>query len=215
MECNMKNHPRFLPKRLLRMRPLTTSSGVFLLFSFTLILRLPAFSMAYHAGPSMPRDDASADSSWHAVLISKEEPGEPMVVTGTVYAADGKTPAPGVEVYVYHTDAEGYYRKGNNNSSNPRLKGTMISNAEGKFEYRTIRPAPYPGGGNPAHVHYVLSRKGFEKQYEELQFEGDPILGRKGRLTDAQKADTFAAVRPIMRDANNVWRVLKDIRLKE
>lgn len=211
----MKNHPRFISERHLRIRPFTTNSGVFLLLSSTLILRFPAFSTASHAGPPTQMTVAGADSSWHAVLISKEEPGEPMVVTGTVYAADGKTPAPGVEVYVYHTDAEGYYRKGNNNSSNPRLKGTMISDAEGKFEYRTIRPAPYPGGGNPAHVHYVISRKGFEKQYEELQFEGDPILGRKGRLTDAQKADTFADVRPIMRDAQGVWRVLKDIRLKE
>ena len=91
----------------------------------------------------------------------------------------------------------------------------MITNAQGKFEYHTIRPAPYPGGRNPAHVHYVISRKGFARQYEELQFEGDAILGREGRLTEAQRADTFATIRPIVRDANGIWKVVKDIRLQE
>ncbi len=160
-------------------------------------------------------NNVPADSSWRIVLIRPDEAGEPMVVTGTVFAADGRTPVAGVEVHVYHTDAEGYYRKGNNDSSHPRLQGTMMTNAAGKYEYRTIRPGPYPGGGNPAHVHYEISRAGHGRQYDELQFEGDPILGQAGRLTGAQKANAFAEVRPISRDDKGVWRVVKDIRLKE
>jgi protocatechuate 3,4-dioxygenase beta subunit len=154
------------------------------------------------------------DTAWRIVLVSEGEPGEPMVVTGTVYAPDGKTPATGIEMYVYHTDAEGYYRKGNNSSNNPRLKGTMITNAEGKYEYRTIKPAAYPGGGNPAHVHYVITGKGYAKQYDELQFEGDRWLKNHGKLTEEQKADTFHNVRPLAKDKDGVWRVVKDIRLE-
>ncbi|MGH7494236.1 MAG: hypothetical protein ACREOO_17840 [bacterium] len=209
----MKNSDFFLQKAV-RMWRATSGFGACLFFSCAFMLSL-AVSSDRHAGALPQMNETPADSSWRAVLNSKEEPGEPMVVTGTVYAVDGKTPVSGIAVYVYHTDAEGYYRKGNNNSSNPRLKGTMITSAEGKYEYRSIRPAPYPGGGNPAHVHYVISRKGIEKQYEELQFEGDPILGREGQLTEAQRADTFADVRPCARDANGVWRVVKDIRLKD
>ncbi|NUO81331.1 hypothetical protein HUU05_14735 [candidate division KSB1 bacterium] len=153
-------------------------------------------------------------SSWRIILTSEKEPGEPMVVTGTVYAADGKTPMPSVEVYVYHTDAEGYYRKGSNSSSNPRLKGTMITNAEGKYEYHTIKPAPYPGGGNPAHVHYVITAKGHEKQLTELQFEGDRWLPNHGKLSEEQRKDTFAAVRPFVKDEKGVWQVRKDLRMK-
>ncbi len=153
-------------------------------------------------------------SSWRIVLTSEKEPGEPMIVTGTVYASDGKTPVPGVEVHVYHTDAEGYYRKGNNSPENPRLKGTMLTNAEGKYEYRTIKPAPYPGGGNPGHVHYVITAKGRAKQYAELQFEGDRWLPNHGRLTEEQRKDTFAEVRPFVKDEKGVWQVRKDLRVK-
>lgn len=152
--------------------------------------------------------------AWRIVVVSDDEPGEPMVVSGTVYASDGKTPMPGVEIYVYHTDAEGYYRKGTNSSSNPRLKGTMITNAEGKYEYRTIKPAPYPGGGNPAHVHYVIKAKGGREHYAELQFEGDRWLRNHGKLTEEQRRDTFADVRPFVKDEKGVWQVRKDVKIK-
>ncbi len=150
---------------------------------------------------------------WKTVISSKDEPGEPLSVSGTVYKSDGKTPVEGVTVYVYHTDAEGYYRKGNNSSSNPRLHGTMRTNAEGKYEYRTIKPAAYPGGGNPAHVHYVISGKGYSEQYDELQFEGDRWL-KNPNLSASQRTDTFLSVRPLTKDKDGVWRVVKDIRLK-
>lgn len=156
----------------------------------------------------------SNDSSWRIVIATAEEPGEPMIVTGTVYAADGKTPLAGMEVYVYHTDSEGYYRKGTTSSSNPRLKGTMRTNAEGKYEYRTIKPASYPNSRNPAHVHYVITGKGREKQYAELQFEGDRWLRDSGKLTDEQKRDTFSEIRPLAKDEHGVWRVVKDLKVQ-
>lgn len=156
---------------------------------------------------------AGITGSWKITTAPEGEPGEPMIVNGTVYASDGKRPLPGTTVYVYHTDSEGYYRKGNNSSQNPRLKGTMISDGRGRYAYRTIRPAPYPRGGNPAHVHYVLSGKGFSKQYEELLFEGDQFLSAQQR-SSLDTSDTFSVVRPIRRDANGVWHVVKDIRLK-
>lgn len=153
-------------------------------------------------------------NAWRIVITSQEEPGEPMRVTGALYASDRKTPVPGVEIYVYHTDAEGYYRKGSTSSSNPRLKGVMITNAEGRYEYRTIKPAPYPGGNIPAHVHYVITAKGKDKQYAELQFEGDRWLRDRGQLTEEQRRDTFADVRPLMKDEHGVWQVRKDLTIK-
>lgn len=156
---------------------------------------------------------AAIIGEWKTVITSKDEPGEPLIVSGTVYKPDGKTPVAGITIYVYHTDAEGYYRKGSNSSSNPRLHGTMITNAEGKYEYRTIKPAAYPGGGNPAHVHYVISGKGYSKQYDELQFEGDRWL-KNPHLSALQRADTFLSVRPLTKDKDGVWRVVKDIKLE-
>lgn len=144
--------------------------------------------------------------SWKTVITTKDEPGEPLVVTGTVYLPDGKTPAAGITVYVYHTDAEGYYRKGANNSSNPRIKGTMTTNGEGKYEFRTIKPGAYPGGGNPAHIHYVLSGKGHAEQRDEVMFAGDPYLSPREKDSNQ--------VRPLTRDNDGVWRCVYDIKLK-
>lgn len=180
-------------------------------FSFVLILIVAVFAVSAQIETTHAQANGGA---WRIVITSADEPGEPMLVTGTVYAADGKTPMPGVEVYVYHTDNEGYYSKGTNSSRNPRLKGTMITNAEGKYEYRTIKPAPYPGGGNPAHVHYVIKVKGGREQNEELQFEGDRWLRDHGKLTEEQRKDTFAEVRPFMKDEKGVWQVRKDVRVK-
>ena len=176
-----------------------------------LSLVLAALACLVNTGLICAQDNGSL---WRIVITTAEEPGEPMIVTGTVYAADGKTPLAGIEVYVYHTDHEGYYRKGTTSSSNPRLKGTMITNAEGKYEYRTIKPASYPNSRNPAHVHYVIKVKGGREQNEELQFEGDRWLRDHGKLTEEQRKDTFAEVRPFMKDEKGVWQVMKDVRVK-
>ncbi len=153
------------------------------------------------------------NSAWKITIASSDEPGEPLIVSGTVYKPDGKTPAEGITVYVYHTDAEGYYRKGTTSSSDPRLNGTMITNAEGKYEFRTIKPGSYPQGRVAAHIHYIISGKGYEKQYGELMFEEDPYLSERAR-TNAAKDGTFATVRPLARESNGVWRCIRDLKLE-
>jgi protocatechuate 3,4-dioxygenase beta subunit len=184
---------------------------------FAVVLTWTVGILGLSAEPAFPESLSNADTadsaSWRIVIPAEAEPGEPLIVSGTVYAPDGKTPVEGITVYVYHTDAEGYYRKGNNSSSNPRLHGTMQTNAAGQYEYRTIKPAAYPGGGNPAHVHYVISGKGYARQYAELQFEGDRWL-KLPNLSVAQRANTFSPVRPLTRDKDGVWRVVKDLRLE-
>src|SRR5262245_32562255 len=52
--------------------------------------------------------DAPAELSASAVLAPAGEPGERLIVDGTVVATDGK-PLPGAVVYAYHTDASGIY----------------------------------------------------------------------------------------------------------
>jgi protocatechuate 3,4-dioxygenase beta subunit len=37
------------------------------------------------------------------------EPGIPMVIHGRVFKSDGRTPAPGIIVFAYHTDRTGIY----------------------------------------------------------------------------------------------------------
>ena len=72
------------------------------------------------------------DVSWTASFVTEDEPGEPMVVIGTGYASDGKTPASGIVVYAYHTDAKGFYSKGG--SGKHRIRGWMRTDRDGRYE---------------------------------------------------------------------------------
>jgi protocatechuate 3,4-dioxygenase, beta subunit len=148
------------------------------------------------------------------VIVDEDEPGEHLIVTGTVYAEDGKTPLKGIRVYVYHTDAGGYYRKGSNSSDDPRLNGTMRTNAEGKYEYHTIKPGSYPGSKNPAHVHYVLSGEGYSQQYDELMFEGDPFLEDDVK-DESEKEGRFGMIQKLTKGQRNGWTCVKDVRMKK
>ena len=44
--------------------------------------------------------------TWIDTLPDFNEPGPKMVISGVIYKADGKTPAPDVVLYVYHTDQD-------------------------------------------------------------------------------------------------------------
>jgi protocatechuate 3,4-dioxygenase, beta subunit len=100
------------------------------------------------------------------------EPGERIVVHGKVIDAATKKPVAGVTVYAYHTDATGVYNR--RGVREPRLKGWVTSDANGKFELRTIRPGRYPGASEPAHIHFEYSGAGYPKQWDALEFrDGD------------------------------------------
>jgi protocatechuate 3,4-dioxygenase, beta subunit len=153
------------------------------------------------------------DRAGSAVLVSPDEPGEPLQVSGTVFGSDGATPLAGVELYVYHTDAEGAYSPGTDDNANPRLKATLRTDASGRYELRTIRPAPYPGGGVPAHIHYVVEGAGYPEQRFEVHFEGDPYLSERMQAS-SREAGRFGSIRPVEVGDDGVSRVTFDLRLR-
>src|SRR5687767_14753372 len=95
--------------------------------------------------------------------------GTSLRIHGIVYKADGKTPASNVVLYVYHTDHTGVYPvKGNEKGWERRhgyLRGWMKTDENGAYELLTKRPAPYPGGGNPAHIHCIVKEPGVNEYY--------------------------------------------------
>jgi protocatechuate 3,4-dioxygenase beta subunit len=106
---------------------------------------LPAsvWKNARQNGLVMIHRDTPAELFSHAQISAPGEPGEPLVVAGQVFVPDGRTPAAGVTVYAYNTDAEGYYGK-NRAEYPPRIYGWMETDAGGRFELCTIRPGRYP-----------------------------------------------------------------------
>jgi protocatechuate 3,4-dioxygenase beta subunit len=142
--------------------------------------------------------NAPANLSSLAVIAGPDEPGERLVISGRVFAPDGETPLAGIIVYGYHTDATGHYTR-TGSIRPPALQGWAKTDADGRFEFRTIRPAAYPGRSIPAHVHFILWGAGYPRQWvDELRFEGDPFV-TSSMLVEAASAGKFAAVRPLER----------------
>ena len=174
--------------------------------------------LVVRAGPSWAQEPAEAEPA-AASLSSKAriapagEPGDPLVISGQVFDAAGLRPVPNIVVYAYHTDVKGLYTPSGAGRP-PRLRGWARTDAEGRYEFQTIRPAPYPGNGPPAHVHFELSGAGHARQEaEELQFEGDPKVTPE-MAQRSRRAGRFGGVRPITRGADGVWRCTFDMRLR-
>ena len=77
-------------------------------------------------------------------LVADEEPGEWIDIEGFVEDAAGKRVA-GALVRIFATDAEGLYHPDHEGERIPRIFGSMISDEQGRFRFRTVRPGPYPG----------------------------------------------------------------------
>ena len=156
--------------------------------------------------------EAAKDAPWKISMAAKDEPGERLVVSGKVAGEDGK-PLAGASIYVYHTDAKGLYSESNDNR-NPRLRGYMRTDPQGRYEYSTIKPAPYPNNSTPAHIHYVVTAPGFRERVFEIVFEGDKHINAEIRAS-AQKEDSVFSIRPLERDGQGLMRCTQDIRLKK
>ncbi|MEP6615402.1 MAG: hypothetical protein ABJA57_02430 [Ginsengibacter sp.] len=122
--------------------------------------------------------------SWTCTLPDFGEAGPKLVVSGIIYKADGKTPAPGVILYVYHTDQTGHYsKKGNEKGWGLRhgyIRGWMKTNDKGEYKFFTLKPASYPNAQIPAHIHPVIKEPGKNEYYiDEFLFDGDPFLTTK------------------------------------
>jgi protocatechuate 3,4-dioxygenase beta subunit len=159
---------------------------------------------------------ATAKSS--AVLVEKGEPGVPLRVRGRVYRPDGTTPAAGVILYVYQTDAKGLYVPADAPSKSPRIKGWMLTDSEGRFEFLTIRPGPYPNRSEPAHIHTQLwgvGGKGAPPHSNvTLLFADDPLV-RPGERSESDSLGQFGFVKSPGPGKDDVLEATLDIRLQE
>ena len=111
------------------------------------------------------------------------EPGIPFTVRGVINDPSGK-PAPGVEVFAYQTDQHGIYAAPG--AADPwRLKGWAVTDAQGRFEFRTIRPAAYPSNTVPGHVHLTFKAACCGRQVTEVMFDDDPLATKEYRERQA------------------------------
>jgi protocatechuate 3,4-dioxygenase beta subunit len=145
------------------------------------------------------------------------EPGERLVLTGRVLLPDGRTPAAGVVVYAYHTNAQGVYpTRGDERGWDRRhgyLRGWVKTNAEGGYRFETIRPAPYPGRRDPAHIHMVVKEPERREYWiDEVVFEGDSLVTDRYRAAQGNRGGS--GILRLARDASGAWVGRRDIILE-
>ena len=161
--------------------------------------------------PPPPPPDPS-QPVWKATIVPPGEPGDPMVVSGRVFAPDGERTVEGVFVYAYNTDKNGYYSP-DGKVGHPRLNGYMKTEAEGRFELHTIVPGHYPGMHIPAHVHFNLWGAGYPVQWaEELRFEGDSFL-KESMKSESEARGKFATIQPLIRGSDGAYHCEINLRL--
>jgi protocatechuate 3,4-dioxygenase beta subunit len=148
-------------------------------------------------------------------IASATEPGIPMVVEGQVVQPDGRTPAHAVVVHAYHRDHHGFDFGPNDRALTTwRLQGWVRTDAQGRFEFRTIRPAPDHMGRAGAHIHFTVESRTLGRQWAPtVYFADDPLVSNKTRQQSAD-AGEFGWVRDVKVDAG-LQRTNVKIRLKE
>lgn len=168
-------------------------------------------------GCEVTTEHAPDELDWRVDLPPAGEPGERLVLSGHVFLPDGGTPAPGVVLYLHHTDAEGRYRSRTSTSRGGRgdgiIEGWLVTDAAGQYEITTIRPAPYPEGGMPAHVHVYVKEPERRPYYiDDFVFEGDPYLTPAYRA--GQELRGGSGVVRLTRGPDGSWQGRRDIVLE-
>lgn len=110
-----------------------------------------------------------------AIICHADEPGPRLLIVGRIDNAQG-APVPGATVNVYNTDARGLYNPPNTPTREPRIRGTVFSDADGNFQVLTVKPGAYPDGSEPMHIHLEVLAPGYMLRYSDIWFEGDPLI---------------------------------------
>jgi protocatechuate 3,4-dioxygenase beta subunit len=116
----------------------------------------------------------------------EEAIGQRIVVYGRVLDETGR-PVPGALVEFWQANAGGRYRhrkEGYLAALDPNFGGCgrVITDREGRYEFRTIKPGayPWPNGVNdwrPAHIHFSIFGEAFaQRLVTQMYFEGDPMI---------------------------------------
>ena len=152
------------------------------------------------------------------IIPTTGETAEELIISGTIFKADGKTPYPGIILYAYHTDSKGYYSKSGKESGiqkwHGKLHGWCKTDSAGRYTIKTIRPAPYPNNSIPAHIHSALKMPDDSMMHiNDFVFTDDQFVDEKYKTSFEREAGGTGIMELTKKD--NKWYGYRNIILNE
>jgi hydroxyquinol 1,2-dioxygenase len=137
-------------------------------------------------------------------IVRSPTPGPAIFVNCWVKDQKGN-PIEGAEVDVWHSSPEGFYEQQDPKQVPMNLRGKFMTDKEGRFWFRSVKPAGYPipidgpvgdllGAAKrhnfrPAHLHFLIFKQGFKTLISQIYSPDDPNLE-----TDSQFGVTHALI---------------------
>jgi catechol 1,2-dioxygenase len=137
-------------------------------------------------------------------LLRSPTPGPAIFVNCHVKDQSGR-PIAGAEVDVWHSSPEGFYEQQDPKQADMNLRGKFVTDAEGRFWFRSVKPAGYPipvdgpvgdlvragkrHNFRPAHLHFLIFKEGFKTLISQIYSNDDDKLE-----TDVQFGVTRALI---------------------
>ena len=159
------------------------------------VRRVAAQDLAFIRALERAQAERPASLASRARIAPEAEAGIPLVIAGRVHGED-ETASAGAIVFAYHTDRGGLYDQPSAGPHSWRLKGWARTGADGRFEFRTIRPGAYPSRNIPAHVHFTVFTQSGRYHAGELRFDDDPLVQDDERQRSKSQG-THSWVRPV------------------
>jgi hydroxyquinol 1,2-dioxygenase len=135
--------------------------------------------------------------------IANGAPGKPCLMEGQVRGVDGE-PVAGARMEIWQADDEGLYDVQYDDLEEPRGRGHLFTDADGRYRFWSVRPECYgiPVDGpigellvaagrphmRPAHVHFQVSAPGYATltthvfDEEDAHLDSDAVFGVKSSL---------------------------------
>ncbi|HZD89964.1 MAG TPA: dioxygenase [Pseudolabrys sp.] len=139
-----------------------------------------------------------------ASIVRSPTPGPVLFVDAVVKDQKGQ-PIAGAEVDVWHSSPEGFYEQQDPKQAEMNLRGKFTTDKEGRFSFRSVKPAGYPipvdgpvgdlvraasrHNYRPAHLHFLIYKDGFKTLISQIYVNDDPVLE-----TDVQFGVTRALI---------------------
>jgi hydroxyquinol 1,2-dioxygenase len=137
-------------------------------------------------------------------IVRSPTPGPALFVNCRLKDTKGSAIA-GAEVDIWHSSPEGFYEQQDPKQADMNLRGKFMTDAQGHFGFRSVKPAGYPipidgpvgdlvrATGRhhyrPAHLHFLIFKQGFKTLISQIYVNDDEKLE-----TDVQFGVTRALI---------------------